>query len=229
MSSPPFNCEKGPGCDLCTKRSPIFNQLHITELNELNTNRYEISFSKGELLCKQGSPMSHLLSLTQGYVALIIENENKKQQIIKICKPYALVGSLGLFEDKRHHYTAVALNEVKVCFLENEKFLNVFYKSQVLSASYMKQISEETKLLYSRLNNLSHKTLQQKIVIALEQLLEISDPIDYKIFDPKIISLMTNVARDNVVRVLKDWERAGLISYSKSGMQIHGGLKALIS
>ena len=53
---------------------------------------------------------------------------------------------------------------------------------------------------------------------------EISDPIDQTIFDHKTIALMANGAKDNVVRVLKEWGKTGLIKVSSTGIEIQGSL-----
>lgn len=149
MTETQIKCGELGSCIECTKRSPTFNKLADEDLKELNQNRYEVAYKKGEILFKQGSAMSHLLSLTSGYVAIILESGDLKRQIIKICRPFDLVGGLGLFLDKRHHYTAMAINDVRVCFLEREHFLNVFHRNPILSDNYMRQITKETQLLYS--------------------------------------------------------------------------------
>lgn len=221
------DCNDSSSCLDCTRRSPVFNQLNQQDLEDLNQNRYEVAYAQGEILFKQGAAMSHLLSLTKGYVALILESNGKRQQIIKICKPYDLIGGLGMFHDGRHHYTAIALSDIKVCFLEKDYFLRVFHRNPILADNFIKQISIETKLLYSLLVDFSSKSLQQRIASALLRLQEISDPIDPNIFNSKIISLMTNAAKDNVVRVLKEWEETGLLNFSSSGMQIQNHQKLM--
>lgn len=214
------DCNDSSSCLDCTRRSPVFNQLNQQDLEDLNQNRYEVAYAQGEILFKQGAAMSHLLSLTKGYAALILESNGKREHIIKICKPYDLIGGLGIFHDGRHHYTAIALSDIKVCFLEKDNFLRVFHRNPILADNFIKQISIETKLLYSLLVDFSSKSLQQRVASALLRLQEISDPIDQNIFDHKTIALMVNGAKDNVVRVIKEWEKKGFMEINSLGMRI---------
>jgi signal-transduction protein with cAMP-binding, CBS, and nucleotidyltransferase domain len=46
-------------CQHCFKRSPLFKMLTEEELDLLNSARLEVNFKKGEIIYKQGTPLTH--------------------------------------------------------------------------------------------------------------------------------------------------------------------------
>ena len=59
--------------------SKAFRQLQADELETIDLNRTEITYKKGESLCKQGSFMSYMMFVKSGMVKVYIENEEKSK------------------------------------------------------------------------------------------------------------------------------------------------------
>jgi len=50
---------------------PLFTHLSEEELVQIDANRHEVSFNAGEIILKQGAPLTHIVCLTKGMATSI--------------------------------------------------------------------------------------------------------------------------------------------------------------
>ena len=101
-------------CRDCCCRSAIFANLTDSELELINSNRYEVAFRAGEIMFKQGTPFPHFLCVTEGLAKLYIEGLGKNQ-ILSLVKPVEYIFGPGVYFDNRHHYSAAAVEDSSEC------------------------------------------------------------------------------------------------------------------
>ena len=80
-------------CKNCKRRNNIFALLNDEELELVDKHRYELIFNKGEIIFKQGSPLTHIACITEGLAKLYIEGLNKRNLILSFAKPVTRCGS----------------------------------------------------------------------------------------------------------------------------------------
>ena len=68
-------------CQHCFKKSPLFNLLDDDELELLNCDRMEAKYKAGEIIYKQGTPLSHLVIIHEGFGKIYIEGKIKSISI----------------------------------------------------------------------------------------------------------------------------------------------------
>ena len=74
--------DRDNSCLYCTKRShSLLSDLNNNELNILNSNRYEVSYKSGEVICKAGTKPVGLICLNKGKVKIIRRGINGNEQI----------------------------------------------------------------------------------------------------------------------------------------------------
>lgn len=84
-------------CFGCQDKSPIFNFLKEDELALIDLHKFTIRFNKGETIRKQGTIMTHVLSLNSGLAKLYLEGAGNKNSIIRIVKPTNFIGGPGIY------------------------------------------------------------------------------------------------------------------------------------
>ncbi|MDX2442968.1 MAG: Crp/Fnr family transcriptional regulator [Bacteroidales bacterium] len=199
------NSPKCQTCVECDIRSPLFHLLSKEELQNLNQDRYEVEYKAGDIIFKQGSAANNILSLTRGKVKLYLEGVNGNKLTFKIAKRWELLGGPGLFIDNRHHYTARALENVTVCFINLERFKAVIRTNVAFGDLFWKQVNLETVHLYSRFLSNAQKQMHGRLADALLYLSsEVFTGENCEIIIGKQdIAELSGMTRDNVVRVLK--------------------------
>ncbi len=79
-----------------TEKSPMFQLLTEEELKIINTDRYSVRFHEGEVILKQGTQASNMISVVEGFAKVYIEGFNDRNLIIDFVKPWQLVGAPGV-------------------------------------------------------------------------------------------------------------------------------------
>jgi CRP/FNR family transcriptional regulator, polysaccharide utilization system transcription regulator len=209
-------------CETCTRRWNNFQHLTKEELNLVNENRYEATFKPGEIILKQGSPTSNALFIATGMAKTYIEGLNGKNFIISIALPGRLILGPGAYVDSRHTYTVAAITTVQACFINFEVFKQIVRVNGAFAEGLLEDISAKSLGSLTRMVNLSQKKMHGRLADAL---LYFSDVVfkndEYEmILSRQELGEMTNMAKECVVRILKELEDSGVIYSDSSKIKI---------
>jgi CRP/FNR family transcriptional regulator, polysaccharide utilization system transcription regulator len=209
-------------CESCTRRWKNFQHLTKEELNLVNDNRYEATFKPGEIIIKQGSPASNALFMASGMAKTYIEGLNGKNFVISIALPGRLILGPGAYVDSRHTYTVAAITSVQACFINFEIFKQLVRSNGAFAESLLEDISAKSQNTFNRMVNLSQKKMHGRLADAL---IYFSDSVfksdEYEmILSRQELGEMTNMAKECVVRILKELEETGVIYSDSSKIKI---------
>ena len=209
-------------CETCTRRWKNFQHLTKEELRLVNENRYEATFKPGEIMLKQGSPTSNALFIATGMAKTYIEGLNGKNFIISIALPGRLILGPGAYVDSRHTYTVAAITTVQACFINFEVFKQIVRVNGAFAEGLLEDISAKSLGSLTRMVNLSQKKMHGRLADAL---LYFSDDVfkndEYEmILSRQELGEMTNMAKECVVRILKELEDSGVIYSDSSQIKI---------
>lgn len=204
-------------CQDCGLKSPMFNYLSKSELELINLNKFEINFRIGEIVRKQGTFLSHVISINAGLVKLYIEGHNAKNLILRIIKSQNFIGGPGMYYDQRHHYSVIALVETSACFIDMNIFKQIIHSNPEFAAAFMKEVSKNMLSSFDRLISLSQKQIPGRMADALLYLSE--DIFNSESISPIItkneLSELTSMSKDSVIRILREFKNEGIILLDK--------------
>ena len=209
-------------CADCAWRWKNFTHLTKKELQLVNENRYEAAFKPGEIIIKQGSPASNALFLSKGMAKVYIEGINRKNFILSIAKPGRLLMGPGAYVDSRHSYTVSAITSVNACFISFEVFRQFIRTNGAFAESMMEDISRKSLNTHNKMVNLTQKKMPGRLAEALlyfaNSVFE-SDNFEM-ILSRQELGEMSNMAKESVVRIMKEFEYSGIISSECSNIKI---------
>ena len=85
--------DKNPkNCIGCQSMSPLFCLLSEEELKVVNENKLNVRFKAGETIRKQGTFMSHVISINDGLAKLYLEGIEGRSAILRVVKPTNFIG-----------------------------------------------------------------------------------------------------------------------------------------
>jgi CRP-like cAMP-binding protein len=209
-------------CETCTRRWKNFQHLTKAELDLVNDNRYEATFKPGETIIKQGSPTSNALFMASGMAKSYIEGLNGKNFILSIALPGRLILGPGAYIDSRHTYTVAAITAVQACFINFEIFKQLVRTNGAFAESLLEDISTKSQGTLNRMVNLSQKKMHGRLADALLYFSDVvfkADEYDM-ILSRQELGEMTNMAKECVVRILKELEESGVIYSDSSKVKI---------
>jgi len=209
-------------CENCMVSWKNFKNLSKSEIRLINDNRYEATFKPGEVILKQGSPATSAVFLAKGMAKIYIEGLDGRNFILGIASPSRLIIGPGVHINSRHSYSVSALTVVQACFITFE-IINLLIKQNSAFASGMiEDLSIKSYALHNKLVSLTQKKMPGRLA---EAILFFADEV-YKadVFDMILsrqeLGELTNMAKESVVRILKELETSGLIKSDCSKIQI---------
>jgi CRP-like cAMP-binding protein len=209
-------------CENCSVRWGNFKYLTSSELQLINQNRYEAMFKPGEIIIKQGSPASNALFLASGMAKNYFEGLRGRNFIMGILQPGRLIMGPGAFVNSRYTYSVAAITPVQACFINFEIFRQLVKVNGDFAEGMLQDISAKALRSHTRMVNLAQKKMPGRLAEALLYLSEEvfrSDDFEM-IFSRQELGEMTNMVKESVVRILKEFEDSGVIETRLSEIKI---------
>jgi len=215
--------EKSPkNCIDCKCMSPLFCLLNAEELDFVNENKITIQFKAGETIRKQGTSMSHVLSINSGLAKLYLEGIEGRSAILRIVKPTNFIGGPGIYYDQMHHFSITALLDTTVCFIDLQVFKKVLRGNHMFAEEFLKDLSREVIKVYNRLIHLTQKQMPGRMADAL---IYLQDDIFKQLKFPMVLSRadlaeVSAMSKESAVKILRDFQKDGLIRISDHEVEI---------
>ncbi len=209
-------------CDNCSIGWKNFNLLTKSELQLVNENRYEATFKPGEIMIKQGSPTSSALFLSGGMAKKYIEGINGKNFILGIAMPGMLIIGPGAYVNSRHNYSVSALTKAQACFINFDILRQLVKLNGAFAESMLEDLGAKSLKSQTRMVNLAQKRMSGRVA---EILLYLADEVFHKdeydmILSRQELGEMATMAKECVVRILKELEDSGVIYSDASKIKI---------
>jgi CRP/FNR family transcriptional regulator len=203
-------------CAECNKKSELFSLLNEEETAILNNERYEVRFNAGENIVKQGTILTHITNLIEGFAKVYIEGYSGRNLLLSFAGPYTLLGGPGLYTDNRNHYTVTALEDSTVCFINAENFKKVLALNPEFGRHFIAHLNQKTIGCFEKMISLTQKQMHGRMADALLMLSEeIYNSTRFDIpLNRQDLADMTAMSKDSAIRVLKEFEKDG-IAYIK--------------
>ncbi len=206
----------------CLNRAPYFQILSPEELEIINKDRYSVRYKAGETILKQGTSATHVLSLIDGIVKIYIEGMDDRNLLLSLQKPWALLGGPGMHTDQKVHYSVTALTDVSICFIDLDNFNKVMTRNCRFANQLIGHISIHSVILFDKMVSLTQKQMHGRMADGLIYLSEAFFETDaFKFYlSRQDIADLTAMSKDSAIRILKDFERDGIISLDGNKLSV---------
>ncbi|WP_372751334.1 Crp/Fnr family transcriptional regulator [Labilibaculum sp.] len=213
------NCKN---CIECNERIPLLSTLTSSEIEEINESRFEVKFKAGETIFKQGTSATHLLILTSGLAKLYVEGVQDKQLIIRIVKPWEVIGQASLYFDNRHHYSIAALDSTTACFIEIGAFKRAIQSNSLFAEEFIKNCTQKGIFSFEKMVSLSQKQMHGRIADGLIYLSnKIYENLNFNLhLSRQDIADLTGMSKDSAIRILKEFHNEGIINLDGRKLKI---------
>lgn len=200
-----LNTKKCVDCKHCFRKNVLFELLTEEELELLNNNRTEVNFKKGEIIYKQGSPLTHIVIISEGLGKNYIEGPRGKNLIISIVKPYLINGGPGMYVDMRHHSSLMALVDSKACFIDVNIFKDVIRRNSIFAEEFIRCFSEDSIHTFGQFVTLTQKNMEGRIAEALLYLKNnVFKNGSIRHITRQEIADLTGLTKESTIRVMKE-------------------------
>ena len=217
-----FNDPSSRNCSNCCFRSPLFNYLGEAELELVQKNKISVLFKKGEIIRKQGTFMTHVLSVNSGLAKVYLEGVNDTNMILRILKPTTFIGGPGIYADQIHHFSVSALVDTIVCFIDLQVFKVIIDTNKEFAHEFLKDFSLNVISVYQRLVNLTNKQMPGRMADTLIYLFD-------EIFQNRKVNLLlskqdfadlSGMSKESAIKVLREFQNEGIIQITNTEIEL---------
>jgi CRP-like cAMP-binding protein len=196
------------------------NILTDDEKTELVKNKTDIEFSAGEIIVKRGVLVSSVLYITEGLVKIEMVNDNKLFTM-GIIQPHSFIGIICCFAFNKFDFTATAIEDSKVSFIDKEVFEKFIKTNGDFSLSLIKHMSGVANGLFHRMSRFSQKNINGALSILLLEFVEIYNSKTFTLpVVRKELADMLGYSKESVINTLSKFNKEGIIKVSDRKIEI---------
>ena len=204
-------------CEQCIVREfGALKALNKDELIRISDCKTSYTVKKGETIFEEGDSLNGIYCIKDGVCKLSKLSDNGKDQILKLVKKGELLGQRSLISEESTNLSAIAIEDMQVCFVPKQEILQFFNENNQFSLNMMKSVCGDLKDADDNMVNLAQKTVKQRlaeILLKLETDFGINDDGSLKIqLSREEIAGMIGTATESCIRLLSEFNKEGWIT-----------------
>jgi len=213
------NTDKGFVCDITL---PCFSALTPEETALVRESRVQVAFRRGENLAKQGAFASYVLFIVNGFSRQYIEGSNGRDFNLRIIRPGEMVGLSAVFNRNTFGYSVVAVTGTTGFLIEKEAIAALVKQNGSFAFSIIRRYCEHNSLLYTSLDNVLHQQTNGRMATVLLSLApeNFGGEDLFRHLSRRELADFAGISTEGAVKVLKSFEKDGLISLSEKSIAI---------
>ena len=212
-------------CEQCIIRK--FNSLKALtkdELMRITACKTSKIIKKGELVFDEGERVNGVFCVKEGICKISKMSDNGRDQIIHLIKKGDLLGERSLINDEVSNLKAVALNDMKVCFIPKEEIIKDLKNNSDFSMSVLKNMASSLKNADNVIVNMAQKTVKQRLAEALIYLDSNFEKTENGAIAVNLsrddISNIIGTATESAIRLLSEFKKKELIDLKNKQIYI---------
>lgn len=203
-------------CEQCIVREfSSLKALTKDELLKISDCKTSHIIKKGDVIFEEGENVNGIYCIKDGICKLTKLSANGKDHIVKLVSKGELLGQRSMISDEPVNLSAVALEDMQVCFIPKSEVMGYFDKNNQFSMNVMKSICGDLKDADDHMVNLAQKTVKERLA---ETLLYLHDTFGKNEDNSLKVQLsrdelasMIGTATESCIRLLSDFKKLGLI------------------
>lgn len=206
-------------CEQCIVREfSSLKALNKDELVKLAECKSSHTVKKGDIIFEEGETINGIYCVKDGICKLTKLSPNGKDHIVKLIKKGELLGQRSLISDEPVNLSAIALEDMEVCFIPKNEVMVFFDKNNQFSMNVMKTICGDLKEADDHMVNMAQKTVKERLAETLLYLQETFGKNDDNTLKVQLsrdeLASMIGTATESCIRLLSDFNKLGLIELS---------------
>ncbi len=219
-------------CEQCiVKQFNSLKSLTKDELLRISNCKTTKTIKRGEIIFSEGEKINGVYCVKDGICKLSKLSENGKDQIVKLNYKGDIMGQRSIVGEETSNLTAIALNDMEVCFIPKVEILSDLEKNPSFSFDLLKQMAQDLKDSDNTIVNMAQKSVRKRLADALIYIYS-NFGVDKEFYLKVVLSRedyanIVGTATESAIRILSQFKSEKLISTSGKQIKIENleGLK----
>ncbi len=221
-------------CSECKNAKCFIKLCSSKYISILNEHKNQINIGKGQYVFQEGSPVFGIYFIQEGKVKVVSSNTEGKEQIVRLAGDGHILGHRG-YGGETYPIGAVAVDESRICFLDNNILLDAFKANFNFLYNTMMFYSKELRKCELRARHFAQMSVEEKVIFTLVYIIETFEvSIDNHLLNVtlsrKELADISGTNASQVSRIIANLKEKKLIRTSGNHLFIdnYEGLKKMI-
>ena len=203
-------------CEQCIVRQfSSLKSLNKEELLKIADCKTSYTIKKGEPIFEEGEITKGVFCVKEGICKLSKLSANGKDQIVKLVKSGELLGQRSMISDEPANLSAVALEDMEVCFIPKSEIMGFFNENNQFSMNVMKSICGDLKDADDHMVSMAQKSVKERLAETLLYLEESfgknEDGSLHIQLSREELAGIIGTATESCIRLLSEFNKNGMI------------------
>ncbi len=199
------------------KSNSVIANLPPDELAALTANMTTQVYTKGQIIFREGAFATGIFLIQTGKAKKYKADKNGKEQIIYVANAGEIMGYHALLAEERYFDSAAVLEDSEIAFIPKEDFFEALDTSKILPQRLLKTLSHEFYVLVNGIALFAQGSVRERFATQLVLMREkykenftSGMAVEINMSREDLASLV-GTARENILRVLKDFKEEGIL------------------
>lgn len=202
--------------------SELADVLNQEEKEIISKNSTIITYGKGDCLVKKGEYVNNTIFICSGFVKIHLEFK-RRSIIMNVLGSQRFVLLSQMISDDVQPFDITALEETTVFLTDVNIFRQILEHNSKLSSYLLKHLNRTIMdYIYHNLSSLTQNNIHGRlanIILYLSEVVFKSTSFDM-LLSRKELSELCNISRENVIKVLYEFDNDGIIKLSGKSINI---------
>ena len=212
-------------CEQCIVREiSSLKALSKEELLQLSRHKNSLNVKKGDIIFSEGDIINGVYCIKEGTCKMVKMNSNGKDTILKLITKGSLLGQDSMLTDKKASLSAIAVEDMKICFIPKTEVLGFINENNRFSFEVTKDVCSQL----DDANNIAvihaQKTVKERLALVLIDLFQSNGADDNGILNLQLsreeIANMVGTATESCIRLLSELKKSGHIDLNGKKIRI---------
>lgn len=189
-----------------------FKALSVEQMKRVDSHRTEITYRKGETICKQGSFVSNILFIKKGFVKIYLEDHDHPT-ILSVQNDGYFIGLQSLYNGNVFHYSAEAIEDTDLCLVDVNIFKSLIEENAIFGARLIQYLNEDTVHAYNRFHSHTQKQIHGRfaeMLLYLQNEIYESNPFNLSI-SKKDLAEIISTSSESISRLFSELKNEGIL------------------
>jgi len=212
-----MNSNINPSCAVCRACSNnVFKGLNNEQLEAMSKKKSWHVVKKGDFIFKEGNVPAGLFCLFDGNVKISKIDEEGKEQIVRLAKRGNFIGYRALLCNDIYHASAIAIEDVHLCFFKKETYTELLYSNPEIAAQTIQTLTSDLRFAENMMMNIAQKHAKGRIaeiILVLEEFYGTNekDKTIATTLKREDIGHLAGTTTETSIRVLSEFSKDGII------------------
>jgi CRP-like cAMP-binding protein len=216
------NASRFTGCTLSMHQCLCFEKLSKEEHDFLDANSVWIKYKRGEMICKQGGFVSHVMYMEKGLAKVFLDN-GTNSLVLRIIPDGNFLGLAAISEEQSTFpYSGMAYVDSEIRQIDVRAFRQLLKQNTEFAMEIINIISSNSVQIYGRFFCLTYKQAFGRLADILICLADrIYKTVEFDLpLTRKELGELAGMSPETVIRMLREFNEDGLIRMEGKSFEV---------